>query len=1505
MTKQLFIRGLFSAFILFISLFGVAQPSITSFSPTSGPIGTTVTINGSNFSTTPANNIVFFGAVKANVTAATVNSLTVIVPSGAAYQPVSVTVSGSVAYSNQYFLTTFSGGGSLIPESFPYAGRADSVVNIETNDMQTGDIDGDGLLDLAMVDKIGAKLSVYRNLTNGGVVSFGPRMEFQVGAAPQDIMFGDIDGDGKLDLVISNRESSSISIFRNTSTSGSISFSARIDFITPNFPSTIAINDLDKDGKPDIAIGCFAANGTLTTFRNTSTPGTISLATRVDIVILSIITKMASADIDGDNKPDIVFSDFIANTLVVLRNTSTIGSITYATKVTFATPQTPFGIAVGDIDGDGKHDVGVAAFDGNVATVFRNTSTAGNISFADHIDFPSNTGPNRLAFGDLDGNGKADMAVLDDDPNTTVSAFSVFINTSTIGSISFNPKFDYPTVGYERILINDMDGDGKSDIIVAGSLFRTLIWKNKVGEPQISSFTPTTAGPGTTITISGVNLSGVTAVSFGGVAASSFTVVNSNTVTAVVAVGASGNVSITTPRGIASLAGFIFTTTPIITSFTPTVGGPGSVITISGANLTGASAVSFGGIAAASFNVVSPSTITAVVASGASGSVSVTVPSGSPSANGFVFTNTVTINGFSPVSGLIGTNVTISGANFSSNPANNIVYFGDVKASVLSSSPGLLVAVVPPGSSYKPITVTTNGLTAFSKLPFVVTIPGTTNITTGAFAPKVDYPLGSVGSYGVETGDLDNDGKTDFYATQFDANRLSMFKNTSSGGIISFAAKIDSVASGQPTTTGMADFDGDGKKDLIVINFNVSVFKNNGSSGTISLFPKIGFSAGGLPENFSVGDLTPDGKPDIAIANGSQLEVLSNNTSTAGSISFAPAVQFNSGNQPQSVVIGDLNDDGKSDMAIVNQSSGTLSVFTNTSTASTLSFAPQLDFTTGIKPYSVALGDLNADGKPEVVLTNFESNTVSVYRNTSVNGVVSFATREDIATGSQPRSVAIGDMNGDGKPDMIVVNALSSSISVYQNMSSGSTISFPSRIDFSTAGFPQYVSLADFDGDGKLDISVAGYSGAAVAIHRNTINELTIHSFSPANGTTGTEVTISGNNFTGATSVRFGSVNASSFTVNSSTSITAIVGTGANGDVTVTTPLGTASKSGFTYYLAPTITSFTPVIGGGGTSVSITGTNFTGATAVRIGGVLATSFIVNSSTSITAIVGGGGPGSVTVTVTTPGGTATSQTLFQYYPYPSISSFNPTSGTSGTVVTILGPNYSFTGFQGVTNVSFGGIPASSFTVVDNRTITAIVGPGASGNVSVTSPGGTAFLSAFTYLATPTPIITSFTPNTGAAGTTITITGTNFTGATSVSFGGVAATSFAVVNPTTITAVVGTGATGIVSVTTPGGTATKSGFTFSTVTAVIDPSSVNSAELTVNPNPGDGIVLIKHPASLKGASLQFYDELGRLVKEYKVNRNNAQTEVDVSGFSPAIYYIVWRDDKRKLSRVFMVN
>ena len=235
----------------------------------------------------------------------------------------------------------------------------------------------------------------------------------------------------------------------------------------------------------------------------------------------------------------------------------------------------------------------------------------------------------------------------------------------------------------------------------------------------------------------------------------------------------------------------------------------------------------------------------------------------------------------------------------------------------------------------------------------------------------------------------------------------------------------------------------------------------------------------------------------------------------------------------------------------------------------------------------------------------------------------------------------------------------------------------------------------------------------------------TITNISPTGGPVGCVVTITGTNFNNpnVTDVEFNNVNAASFRIDSATSITAVVpSTATDGPIDVTNADNTATSANFDVAPpatnCPTITSFTPTSGPVGTSVVITGTNFTGATAVTFNNVAATTFTVNSATQITATV----PNTATtgpIRVTAPGGTGSSLTNFTIAA-PTITSFTPTSGPVVTSVKITGTN-----FTGATAVTFNNVTATTFTVNSATQITATVpNTATTGPIKVTTPGGSA-------------------------------------------------------------------------------------------------------------------------------------------------------------------------------------
>jgi FG-GAP-like repeat/PASTA domain len=197
--------------------------------------------------------------------------------------------------------------------------------------------------------------------------------------------------------------------------------------------------------------------------------------------------------------------------------------------------------------------------------------------------------------------------------------------------------------------------------------------------------------------------------------------------------------------------------------------------------------------------------------------------------------------------------------------------------------------------------------------------------------------------------------------------------------------------------------------------------------------------------------------------------------------SFARARSYATGRAPDSVAIGDLNGDGKPDLATANYGyrADSVSVLLNRGDGS---FKAKRDYTTG-GPYShsisVAIGDLNGDGKPDLAVANWGADSVSVLLN---RGDGSFQRKLDYATGGGPHSVAIGDLNGDGKPDLATANDKANSVSVLLNRGDGS---FQPKLDYRTGHYPESVAIGDLNGDGKLDLATANNETYSVSVLLN------------------------------------------------------------------------------------------------------------------------------------------------------------------------------------------------------------------------------------------------------------------------------------------------------------------------------------------------------------------------------------------------------------------------------------
>ena len=327
---------------------------------------------------------------------------------------------------------------------------------------------------------------------------------------------------------------------------------------------------------------------------------------------------------------------------------------------------------------------------------------------------------------------------------------------------------------------------------------------------------------------------------------------------------------------------------------------------------------------------------------------------------------------------------------------------------------------------------------------------------TTSFAAKVDYKV-STKPLSVTTGDVNGDGKADIIEVNYAKNAISL---QSKYGIT--LTRFDYTTGSSPCSLTSADVNGDGKADLIVANSNsdkLSVFINRGN-GTFNA--KVDYATGLSPHSVTSADVNGDGKADLIVANAASdtLSVLTNK----GNGTFNAKDDYATGDAPYSVTAADVNGDGNADLIAANSAGNTISVLINNGNGT---FADKADYATGSSPSSVVSADVNGDGKADLVVANSASSTLSVLIN---NGNGTFADKVDYATGNTPSSVVSADVNGDGHPDLMVTNYGESTVWVLINNGDGT---FTHKFDKATGSSPTAIINADINGDGRIDMLVA------------------------------------------------------------------------------------------------------------------------------------------------------------------------------------------------------------------------------------------------------------------------------------------------------------------------------------------------------------------------------------------------------------------------------------------------
>jgi FG-GAP-like repeat/FG-GAP repeat len=367
------------------------------------------------------------------------------------------------------------------------------------------------------------------------------------------------------------------------------------------------------------------------------------------------------------------------------------------------------------------------------------------------------------------------------------------------------------------------------------------------------------------------------------------------------------------------------------------------------------------------------------------------------------------------------------------------------------------------------------------------------------FSAQVTFATGTSPA-AVAAADVNGDGKLDLAVVNRNSSNLSVLLNTTvaSAATVAFGALQPLIGLNSANSLAIADFNGDGKPDFVMPDGNssfLSYLNTTVPGATAATFHLQQFAASLAPSGIAAADINGDGKPDVIVSNLSSDSIsVSLDTTPVGATTatFASAKLFTADEHPMGVCVADFNGDGKPDVATGTFDGSTVSVFLNTTVtgASIPTFAAKQSFATGNHDQAIACGDLNGDGKADIVVANASDNTVSVRRNTTAVGAATatFATQQTFATGSTPSGVTIADVNGDGQPDILVADLNPGAASVLLNTTTpgATTFAFGTHTDFTTGSGASWVAAADVDGDGKLDILVANRFAHSVSVLINT-----------------------------------------------------------------------------------------------------------------------------------------------------------------------------------------------------------------------------------------------------------------------------------------------------------------------------------------------------------------------------------------------------------------------------------
>ncbi len=939
------------------------------------------------------------------------------------------------------------------------------------------DFNGDGRRDLLVVSSLTNTVGVMLNTcvaTQCSGVSFATKVDYTGAPAATALVAGDFNLDGNADLASANWQTHNISIFLGdgagafTKTAGPVLGSGSSFFVY-----SMAVSDFNLDGKQDLAV---ASEGeSLVRIFLGDGKGAFIAGPNSPITVQNGPYSIISADLNLDGKPDLVTANRYAATVTILRG---IGDGRLVVQTSIPSGGDSRYAAVGDFNRDGKPDLAVS---NSLPTTVNDTVTImhgdGNLGFTIYTSVVVGDRPRNIAVADFNGDGLQELAVVSE-------------GNDNVALIIPNPVGGYSVIKYPAgdlpvaIKAGDYNRDGKIDIATANFnssnvsvLIRNLsggfntpsnystglqphalvsVDLNKDGRADLATANLNSGNISVLINNCGsLPLANIetapSRLDFGALPlgqSRDISIVIRNTGTAATSViGLSINPSVFSllphvlPVNLAPEAEAVFTVRFTPTTFnnqtgTLTITSTGSVQTI----------VPLSGLAICGF-VLSEQSQT-FEAAGGQGTITVT---GSSSCSRTAVSNqswiVVTSGGSGSGNGTVGFTVS---PNTASGPRTGKITIGDQDFVVIQSGTGgigapcsdinfadpYFIATYDVANAVKAADFNNDGkpdLVAVSTTPtsfFLVTHLGDGK---GAFPRRYSYSYG----YGLiddssfmtmAVTDFDKDGKQDVALASPGGDSVLVFFGYGDGR---FQSPITIKTGSQPLDIATLDYNHDGNPDLVTANHGTKNLTFVPGNGTRVFGTPVSLSLHGVsPRSVAIGDFNNDGLSDIAVVSTlwNSIQIY-----TGKGTFFDYAGIFRANYNPVSATVADFNNDGKPDLAVAKlESGGSILLGHGDGT-----FDAEKGFGELRPYYSVVAADFNADGKTDLAFTNVGDNEVEVYENQG--SAVFSATPKSYPVGLGPYSLTTAnfDIDLNVKPDLATANAYSKNLAVLLNSCKG------------------------------------------------------------------------------------------------------------------------------------------------------------------------------------------------------------------------------------------------------------------------------------------------------------------------------------------------------------------------------------------------------------------------------------------------------------------------------------